>query len=227
MPHAVARLRAERLALSTKPFLSRGGIKGIRCEGCRLPPVHCMCATRAQWATQAGFCLIMADIEPIKPSNTGWLIADVVHDTHAFGWSRSEVQADLLVLLANPQWQPVVVFPGEYASSQRVTASLPAGTQRPLFVLLDGTWPEARKMFRKSAYLDHLPVLSLAPDHVSRYRLRRSRCDEHLCTAEVAAHCLALAGEHAAADALDTRLEDFTQRYLKARQGLGEPPLAR
>jgi DTW domain-containing protein YfiP len=78
--HAVARLRAERLARSTKPFLARGGIKGLRCEGCRLVPSHCMCALRPMLTTQAGFCLIMADIEPLKPSNTGWLVADVVPD---------------------------------------------------------------------------------------------------------------------------------------------------
>ncbi len=58
---------------------------------------------------------------------------------------------------------------------------------------------KARKMFRKSPYLDHLPVLSLQPEQLSRYRLRRSRREDHLCTSEVAALCLALAGEpHAA-----------------------------
>ena len=49
----------------------------------------------------------MADIEPLKPSNTGWLIADVVPDTFAFGWARTEVDPALLELLADPQWQPL------------------------------------------------------------------------------------------------------------------------
>ncbi len=26
-------------------------------------------------------CLLMHDVEPMKPSNTGWLIADVIDDT--------------------------------------------------------------------------------------------------------------------------------------------------
>ncbi|RYF52536.1 MAG: DTW domain-containing protein, partial [Comamonadaceae bacterium] len=38
MPHAVSRLRAARLARSTKPFLARGGFKRERCPGCRLVP---------------------------------------------------------------------------------------------------------------------------------------------------------------------------------------------
>ena len=152
LPHAVARLRTARLARSVKPFLARGGIKGERCPGCRLVPSHCLCSERPMVPTQAGMCLLMADIEPLKPSNTGWLIADVVHDTFAFGWARTEVDPALLALLADPQWQPYVVFPGEFVATERMThsAQTTAAGKRPLFILLDGTWAEARKMFRKS-----------------------------------------------------------------------------
>lgn len=223
-PHAVSRLRTERLARSAKPFLARGGPKGERCAGCRLVPSHCICAVRPVLPTQAGMCLLMADIEPLKPSNTGWLIADVVADTYAFGWARTEVQPGLLALLADPQWQPVVVFPGEFVAPERVVtqvapAKAPDG-KRPLFILLDATWPEARKMFRKSPYLDRLPVLSLQPEQVSRYRLRRSRRDDHFCTAEVAALCLELAGEPHAAQVLDAYLDVFTHHYLQSKHQL-------
>ena len=225
-PHAVARLRAERLARSAKPFLARGGPKGERCPGCRLVPSHCICGLRPQVPARAGVCLLMADTEPLKPSNTGWLIADVVPDTFAFGWARTEVQPGLLALLADPQWQPYVVFPGEFVAPERVVTEVaPEGTtpgKRPLFILLDATWPEARKMFRKSPYLDRFPVLSLAPEQVSRYRLRRSRRGDHFCTSEVAALCLELAGEPQAAQVLDAYLDVFTHHYLQSKHQL--PP---
>ena len=115
-PHAVARLRTARLARSAKPFLARGGPRGERCPGCRLVPSHCVCSLHPVVPTRAGVCLLMADIEPLKPSNTGWLIADVVPDTFAFGWARTEVDPALLALLADPQWQPYVVFPGEFVA---------------------------------------------------------------------------------------------------------------
>ncbi|MTI92819.1 MAG: DTW domain-containing protein, partial [Pseudomonas stutzeri] len=89
--------------------------------------------------------------------------------------------------------------------------------KRPLFILLDATWTEARKMFRKSPYLDGLPVLSLQPEALSRYRLRRSTRSDHLCTAEVAALCLELAGDSAAANTLDAWLDVFTEHYLGAK----------
>lgn len=94
----------------------------------------------------------------------------------------------------------------------------PQAGKRPLFVLLDATWPEARKMFRKSPYLDQLPVLSLQPEQLSRYRLRRSKRGDHLCTSEVASLCLELAGDQLAAQTLDAYLDVFTNHYLSAKQ---------
>jgi DTW domain-containing protein YfiP len=227
-PHAVSRLRTARLARSVKPFLARGGMKAERCPDCRVAPAHCICALRPDVPTHVGVCLLMADIEPIKPSNTGWLIADVVADTWAFGWARTEVDPALLALLADPQWQPYVVFPGEFVAEGRVVNTLPpaaahAPGKRPLFILLDATWPEARKMFRKSPYLDRFPVLSLQPEQISRYRLRRSRRDDHFCTSEVGALCLELAGEPRAAQALEAWLDVFSLHYLRAKNQL--PPL--
>ena len=228
-PHAVSRLRTQRLARSTRPFLSRGGPRGERCEGCRLRPSHCLCALRPMLPTRAGFCLLMHDAEPLKPSNTGWLIADVVEQTHAFGWARTEADAVLLALLDDPQWQPYVVFPGEFVEPpQRVVHTLsapragvePNPGRRPLFILLDATWPEARKMFRKSPYLDRFPVLSLHPDQVSQYRLRRSQREDHFCTSEVAALCLELtgdAGDRRAGRALESYLALFTEHYLRSK----------
>ncbi|RYF25092.1 MAG: DTW domain-containing protein [Comamonadaceae bacterium] len=240
-PHAVSQLRAARLARSSKPFLARGGPRGERCAGCRLVPSHCLCDLRPVVPTRAGVCLLMADIEPLKPSNTGWLIADVVPDTFAFGWARTVVDAQLLALLRDPQWQPYVVFPGEFVEPSRVVtqllapspmpvadgaaasddAAVPVG-KRPLFVLLDATWPEARKMFRKSPYLHELPVLSLEPDQLSRYLLRRSTRGDHFCTSEVAGLCMELAGETRAAQVLQAYLDVFSHHYLRAKHQL--PP---
>jgi DTW domain-containing protein YfiP len=169
----------------------------------------------------------MADIEPLKPSNTGWLVADIVHDTFAFGWTRTVTDPALLALLSDPQWQPFVVFPGDFVDPLRVVTDLEQANRtvmpgsptekRPLFILLDATWPEARRMFRKSPYLDKLPVLSLQSEQLSRYRLRQSSNALHLCTAEVAALCLGLSGDEHACQLLGAYLDVFTNHYLQAK----------
>jgi DTW domain-containing protein YfiP len=63
-------------------------------------------------------------------------------------------------------------------------------------------------------------VLSLQPEQLSNYRLRRSKRDDHLCTSEVAALCLELAGEPHAADTLSAYLDVFTSHYLNAKNSV-------
>ena len=220
MSHAVAQLRAERLARSNKPFIARGS-RAERCPRCRVIATHCLCAWVPKVSADAAVCLVMHDTEALKPTNTGWLIADLIVDTWAFGWQRTEVDPRLLALVDDPQWQPYVVFPGEFVAPERVVEAVtPAPGKRPLFILLDATWTEARKMFRKSPYLERFPVLSLQAEQMSRYRLRRSRRDDHFCTAEVAAMCFDLAGDTAAAQALDAYLDVFSLHYLSGKRRL-------
>jgi DTW domain-containing protein len=116
---------------------------------------------------------------------------------------------------------------GEYVAAERVVHAVqPSDSvtsqpgKRPLFILLDGTWAEARKMFRRTPCLDHLPVLSLQPEQLSAYRLRRSRREDHFCTSEVAALCLNLASEAIAGQILEAYLDVFTHHYLQARNQL-------
>lgn len=217
MSHAVSRLRDERMARSTKPFIARGS-RAPRCPQCRVIDSYCLCAWLPTVVAESGMCLLMYDTEPMKPTNTGWLIADVIKDTYAFGWSRVEIDPHLRALLEDPQWQPYIVFPGEFVAQERVVSEVAREDgKRPLFILLDATWNEARKMFRKSPYLEKFPVLSLAPEQISRYRLRRSKRDDHFCTAEVAALCLELAGDVSASGVLDAYLDVFSAHYLGAK----------
>ncbi|MBK4997175.1 DTW domain-containing protein [Pseudomonas sp. S37] len=220
MSHAVARLRAERLARSIKPFIARGS-RAERCADCRVIATHCLCAWKPRVQADSGVCLLMHDTEPLKPTNTGWLIADLIEDTFAFGWLRTSVDERLLALLDDPHWQPYIVFPGEFVAQERVVSEVVREPgKRPLFILLDATWTEARKMFRKSPYLDRFPVLSLQAEQMSRYRLRRSKRDDHFCTAEVAAMCLELAGDSQASQALDAYLDVFSLHYLSGKRRL-------
>lgn len=185
-----------------------------------MPAVRCLCDGRPVVPTRAGFCLLMHGTEPMRPSNTGWLVADVVEDTSAFAWTRTATDPALLALLDDPERRPFVVFPGgEGTAPRQVRAVAPGDGRRPLFVLLDGTWAEARKMFRRSPYLDALPVLSLPESGPPRYRLRRAGRREERCTADVAARCLELAGEPAAAAALDGWLDGFIEASVRTRNG--------
>ncbi|KNC10261.1 DTW domain-containing protein YfiP [Klebsiella sp. RIT-PI-d] len=214
--NAVLRLRAERLARATRPFLARGN-RVRRCQRCLLPLKNCLCATITADKARSQFCLVMFDTEPMKPSNTGRLIADILPDTVAFQWSRTEPPQALLELVACTDYQPLVVFPAAYAGEQRQVLSVPPSGKPPLFIMLDGTWTEARKMFRKSPWLDALPVISVDLSRVSSYRLREAQVEGQYCTAEVAIALLDLAGDTGAAATLGRHFSLFRERYLAGK----------
>lgn len=215
--HTFASLRARRLAESSRPFKARGSdIK--RCPNCQLRVDLCLCALSPTLTAQAKFCLIMHDREPLKPSNTGHLIADVLAETEAFIWSRTEPDEAMLAAVKADGFTPYLIFPGDYCAPERVCQQPdPAVGTRPLFILLDATWQQARRMFRKSPWLDEVPVLELTPQRASRYRLRRAYKEQHLCTAEVAIELLELNGDRAASVGLDAYFEAFNERYMSGR----------
>ena len=215
--HAVHKLYDERLARSTRPFLARGG-KVERCLHCMLRKHLCICAHKPVINSNAAFLLVMYDDEVLKPSNTGRLIADLFEDTHAYIWSRTEPNPEMLALLNDPQWQPYVVFPAEYAEPERVAEKVDVAVdKRPLFIMLDGSWAEAKKMFRKSPYLNKFPVLSINPEKPSRYKVREASKENQLGTAEVAARIVDLWGEQKNADVLDLWFDVFRESYLTGK----------
>ncbi len=237
--HAVHQLYQYRKNLSTTAYKSRGH-RVNRCPLCHIAQSHCICAmspSNIPLKTRAGFLLLMYDTEVLKPSNTGKLIADVIPDTFAFLWSRTENNLALQAVLDDPQWFPMVVFPQEYAQQSRKVytneVSYPEG-KRPLFIMLDGSWREAKKMFRKSTYLDGYPMVSfnakglqnsengntdnpLTPvGKYARYTVRKTLLEHQFSTAEVAARVLDMQGENDNAQLLDLWFDVFNFQYQKS-----------
>ncbi|MDO6445821.1 DTW domain-containing protein [Colwellia sp. 1_MG-2023] len=222
--HAVNRLFQYRKSISTTEYKSRGQ-RLIRCELCQLAKENCVCQLKISLRSNVGFLLLMYDTEVLKPSNTGKLIADLIPETFAFLWSRTTVDEALIALINDEKWQPYIVFPAEYAKENQQVFNQKIDTQskkKPLFIVLDGSWREAKKIFRKSPYLSGLPLLSINPqtfihqDYLPKYQLRSSEKINQLCTAEVAAQVLAVAGELENARILDSWFDVYSYQYQKS-----------
>ena len=223
MKNAVLALRAQQISESRREFNARGA-KMTRCQQCLLAELYCICEGVVQADCDAAMCLLMYHNESFKPSNTGRLIAEIVPENYAFRWDRTDPDAKLLALINDPQYQPMVVFPAEDVEPGRAVTevNITAG-KKPLFIFLDGTWREAKKMIRKSPYLDNLPVLSITADKLSDYRLRVAPHAHQLGTAEVAIMVLALAGEKDAASKLEQHFIKFRDAYLLGKRNKGRP----
>ena len=72
-------------------------------------------------------------------------------------------------------------------------------------------------MFRKSPWLDALPMISVDLSRISAYHLREAHAEGQYCTAEVAIALLDLAGDKTAAAALGDHFSLFRTRYLAGK----------
>ncbi len=223
LKNSVLALRAQQISESRREFNARGG-KMDRCDQCLIAKHYCICEGAEYASCSAAVCLLMYHNESFKPSNTGRLIAEIVPDNYAFRWDRTSPDPALLALLNNDKYQPFVIFPAEDVETDRVVTQVEthAGKQ-PLFIFLDGTWREAKKMIRKSPYLDNLPVLSITSEKLSDYRLRVAPHAHQLGTAEVAIMVLALAGEVDASTKLEQHFIKFRDAYLLGKRNKGRP----
>ncbi|MBS99850.1 MAG: DTW domain-containing protein [Oceanospirillaceae bacterium] len=201
-----------------KPFVARGS-SIERCPQCRVALDACICEHRGERSKPScEFWLLTHHNEFYKPTNTGQLIRDVIANTRVFEWSRTEPCDQLLTLLDDPDYAPCLVFPASDDYVDRMVDTLPADGRIPAFIILDGTWRQARRMFRLSRYLQALPVIEPKTDRLSNYQLRRSTVAEHLCTAEVAIALLEQFGEQKAADHLEGYFNRFNQQYIESRR---------
>lgn len=219
VPNAFVKLRAQTLARATRPFLARG-IAVQRCERCLLSQNLCICPWRVRSESRVDLVLLFHHDEIFKPTNTGRLIADVLPEqTLAFEWSRTQPDPALLDLLADPARQCLVIFPAQPGDVRPVyhqAPPVPADKVLTL-ILLDGTWKQASKMFRASAWLAQVPAWSPAGDSPGHYRIRQAARAGQLATAEAAALVLQQCGEHAAAQTLLDYFSVFHSHYSAMR----------
>ena len=200
-----------------KPFIARGS-NIDRCERCFLHRAGCICAHRREVAARVQFCLLSHPYELYKPTNTGRLIADTIQGTRVFHWHRTEPDPEFLALINDPGIDPYIVFPPGEDYQQRMTEYSPKQDRQSLFIILDGTWRQARRIFRLSDYLQHLPVISLTQSRESRYNLRKTDSPGQLCTVEVAAALLEQIGDADAAKQLDDYFDLFNDNYKVVRR---------
>ncbi|WP_372740637.1 tRNA-uridine aminocarboxypropyltransferase [Neptunomonas sp.] len=202
-----------------KPFVARGS-KIKRCSGCFLPAQSCVCSDKPNVKAAAVFWLLTHNDECYKPTNTGRLIVDAIQGSRVFKWSRTNPDSDFMSALSDQRYAPCIVFPSGDGYQQRMVESAALTGKTPAFIILDGTWRQARRMFRLSRYLDHLPVIEPGCGAVSRYQLRQSAEEHHLCTAEVAAAMLREVQDHSSADVLDAYFDLFNAEYYTSRRGV-------
>ncbi|SIT11937.1 tRNA-uridine aminocarboxypropyltransferase [Neptunomonas antarctica] len=202
-----------------KPFNARGS-KVDRCDECFLPLLSCICSDKPMVKAKAVFWLLTHHDEIYKPTNTGRLIVDSIAESKVFRWSRTEPDPAFLKVLSDDTYAPCIVFPSGDDYQHRMLSSTALSDKIPAFIILDGTWRQARRMFRLSRYLDDIPVMEPRTEAVSRYHLRQSAEEHYLCTAEVGVAMLREVNDLHSADVLDAYFDLFNAQYYASRRSV-------
>ncbi len=213
-----------------RPRRRQRGYRAPRCLDCRLPEAGCICDYRPTLDVRARFWLVVHELETDKPTNTGRLIGECIPGTRASVWETRERPEGFAAFVERERLTPYLVFPDDHEKRAERAVELHPDMSRsdalrqgedrvPLFVLLDGTWAQVRRMARKAEWLAECPVVALRSDAISRYGLRHTTTEHGLCTAEVAAALLDGIGEHEAAELFSTYFRLFDLQYRRLRAG--------
>lgn len=149
-----------------------------------------------------------------KRSNTGRLVLDVLGgDAEQVRWDRMNPPAGLLEEI--DAGGVALVYPGAVDENDGDLSGITR------FILIDGTWHEARKIHQRSPYLQKVRRVGLTPTRMSRYNLRKNQKEACLCTAECVIEILRSTGNYAEADQLEESFLAFI------RQSGAKPAIAK
>jgi DTW domain-containing protein YfiP len=147
-----------------------------------------------------------------KRSNTGRVVLDVLGGAaEQVRWDRINPPARLVDAIE--AGGVALVYPGASDENDDDLTGIDH------FILIDGTWHEARKIHQRSPYLQNVRRICLRPSGKSRYNLRKNQKEACLCTAECVIEILRNAGDNATANQLEDRFLAFiAQSGSKNRQ---------
>ena len=137
-----------------------------------------------------------------KASNTGRLVAKILPEhAQVLIWQRKVLEPVLKEAIE--AGNTALLYPGDDSKDC---------TQADAFdnyILLDGTWQEAQKIYNKSPYLQTLPKVAINPEQTSIYNKRRNQKAQGLCTAECVVALLKSNQEVELAEQLQAEFESF------------------
>ena len=168
-------------ARSEAPLVPAGEPAGarVRCFTCWKPESHCLCGRVPRVANRTHVTILQHPRERFHAIGTA-RIARLGLEQVALHVPSAPVTRSLFVD-ARPPGAAGLLFPGPDA---RELATLAPGERPDALVVLDGTWGQARKLYRANPWLDALPRYALAPALPTNYRIRRAPRASYVSTIE-------------------------------------------
>ena len=181
----------------------------LRCERCLLQRWLCLCAAIPTVATRTRIVIVRHHTERWRSSNSGRLAhlalpnSEIVEHGGIGGLAVMPALAGAWLLF--PEGTPTV----------RVE------TPPQQLVVLDATWSQARRMFRKLPALRGLPILRLPEPAIAVARMRESPGEGRVSTIEAIAQALRLFEGDAVATPLEALFALAVERAAASGRNVG------
>jgi DTW domain-containing protein YfiP len=179
------------------------------CPRCLLSQRVCLCAEIESVPTRTRVVIVRHHLERWRSSNSGRLAHLALPNSELVDHGGSGGPATLPAL--DGAW---LLFPEGEATT------VPPDPPPRQLVVLDATWSQARRMFRKLSALRGLPILRLADAPMPIARMRESPAPGRVSTIEAIARALRLLEGDAVAEPLE-RLFDLAVRRMRQTGRLG------
>jgi len=154
------------------------------CPRCRRALRACWCRhlTPVESATRA--CILQHPRERWKAIGTARMAHLSLPNSELHVGVSFEEHPRVRELAAAPG--TALLFPGEGA----IEPATLRGRAPSAVIVVDGTWPQARKLIKQNPFLLALPRIGLAPERPSNYRIRAEPSAECVSTIEAVVHLL-------------------------------------
>lgn len=191
------------------------------CPRCRRPASGCWCADLEPVDTRTRIVFLQHPREARVAVGTARMAhLGLVHSELYQGVDFSE----------HPRVSTVVSQPGTALLFPGAGAVAPDDLEHPpeTLVIIDGTWPQARRMMALNPALRALPRLGLVPQQPGNYRIRREPAAHCMATVEAVVEVLAaLEGDRSRFAPLIRAFDRMVERQLAGLAARTEPPRRR
>ena len=172
-----------------------------RCSSCMMRHEHCVCASMPVIHSNTNILVIRHWKERHKPSNTARLAELAIPNLRVVDYGAPGTQWNSTILQFP---KPALLFPDPNAPA------LPYAPET--VVVVDGSWPQARKLVNKLPELKTMPRIHVAPPAGRIIRLRKPPIPEGMSTIEAIARLL----DHLEGNGTGEPLDRLYERVVKA-----------
>lgn len=187
---------------------------------------NCICEHQPHLQSRVEFALLYHENELSKLTNTGRLILNSLPKAQSYLWQRKVPPKALIDKINQENTETWLLFPSHSPTLSSKYCEYKNPNKKQLFILLDATWQEAKKMVNKSSWLKDLPCLEIQATGDSCYHLRRNQSQGNLCTCEAGIEVLDMVKEPENAQALFHYYEQFLTVFQAERSGHEYQPSA-